>query len=139
MAAFNKFNDFVNQLAIGTHNLHSNTLKIMLTDTAPVATNTVKANITDITAANGYSAGGATATLVSDGQTSGTYKLVLSQPTFTAAGGSIAQFRYAVLYNFTSASGNLIGWWDNGAEVNITNGNSFQVQTDQTNGVLQLV
>ena len=26
-----------------------------------------------------------------------------------------------------------------GSEVNVTNGNSFQVQTDQTNGVLQLV
>jgi hypothetical protein len=120
------------------HNLHSDTLKIMLTDTAPLATNAIKANITEIAAGNGYAAGGTQATLVSDGQISGTYKLVLSQPTYTAAGGSIAQFRYAVLYNSTTASGNLIGWWDYGSEVNVTNGNSFQVQTDQVNGVLQL-
>jgi ABC-type transporter MlaC component len=138
MAAFNKFNSFVLDLATKVHNLNSDTLKIMLTDVAPVATNTIKANITDITAANGYVAGGAAATFVSGADTAGTYKLVLGQPTFTASGGSIAQFRYAVLYNSTAASGNLIGWWDNGAEVNITSGNSFQVQTDQTNGVLQL-
>lgn len=138
MSAFNKFNSFVLDAATKVHNLNSDVLKIMLTDVAPVATNTIKANITDITAANGYAAGGATAAFVSGADTSGTYKLVLGQPTFTASGGSIAQFRYAVLYNSTAASGNLIGWWDYGAEVNITNGNSFQVQTDQTNGVLQL-
>lgn len=139
MAAFNKFQIFVLDITNKVHNLGSDTLKIMLSDVAPVATNTVKANITDITAANGYSAGGATATLVSNTQTSGTQKLILSQPTFTASGGAIAQFRYAVLYNSTTGSGNLIGWWDYGAEVNITSGNSFQVQTDQTNGVLQIV
>lgn len=138
MAAFNKFNSFVLDLATKVHNLNSDALKIMLTDVAPVATNTIKANLTDITAANGYAAGGAAATFVSGADTSGTYKLVLGQPTFTASGGSIAQFRYAVLYNSTAASGNLIGWWDTGAEVNITTGNSFQVQTDQTNGVLTL-
>jgi hypothetical protein len=139
MAAFNKFDIFVLDLSNKVHNLGSDTLKIMLTDVAPVRTNTVKANITDIAAGNGYTAGGATATLVSNTQTSGTQKLILGQPTFTASGGAIAQFRYAVLYNSTAASGNLIGWWDYGAEVNITSGNSFQVQTDQTNGVLQIV
>ena len=138
MAAYNKFNAFVNDVATKIHNLHSDTLKIMLSDTAPVATNSIKTNITEITAGNGYTAGGTAATLVSDGQTSGVYKLVLSQPTFTASGGAIAQFRYAVLYNSTAGSGNLIGWWDYGAEVNVTTGNSFQVLTDQTNGVLQL-
>ena len=58
--------------------------------------------------------------------------------TFTASGGSIATFRYAVLYNATPASGNLVGWWDYGTTLGITGGNSFQVQTDAVNGVLQL-
>jgi hypothetical protein len=57
---------------------------------------------------------------------------------FVASGGAIAQFRYAVLYNSTAASGNLIGWWDYGAEVNLTNGNTFTVALDQTNGVFTL-
>lgn len=138
MAAFSKFNAFVNDVATKVHNLHSDTLKIMLSNTPPVATNAVKANITEIAAGNGYTAGGNAATLVSDGQTAGTYKLVLSQPTFSASGGTIATFQYAVLYNSTAASGNLIGWWDYGTGLSITNGNSFQVLTDQSLGVLQL-
>ena len=65
MAAFNKFNQFVGDVATKVHNLNSDVLKIALTDSAPVATNTVLANITQIAAANGYSSGGATATFVS--------------------------------------------------------------------------
>jgi hypothetical protein len=136
VAVFNKFNTFTLDMAHKVHNLSADALKVMLTDVAPVATNTIKANITEIAAGNGYVAGGVAASFVSDGQVSGTYKLVIGQPLFTASGGNIAQFRYQVLYNSTAASGNLIGWIDNGAEVNVTNGNSFQVQFDQTNGVL---
>lgn len=138
MSAYNKFNVFVSDLAQKVHNLGSDTLKIMLTDVAPVATNTVKANITEITAGNGYVAGGMTATLVSDVDTAGVYKLILAQVSLTASGGSVAQFRYAVLYNSTTASGNLIAYFDNGAEINLTNGNTFTVALDQTNGVFTL-
>ena len=138
MASFSKFNQFVSDLAQGVHNLNTGTLKIMLSDTAPVATNTVKANITEIAAGNGYTAGGATATFVSGADTAGLYKLILAAVSWTASGGSIAQFRYAVLYNATPAAGNLIGFWDFGAEVNLTNGNTFTESLDATNGVLQL-
>jgi hypothetical protein len=138
MAAYNKFNGFVQDLATKVHNLNSDTLKILLTNTAPVATNTVKANLTEIGAGNGYAAGGASAAFVSGNDTSGTYKLILSAVTFTAAGGSIGPFEYAVLYNSTAGSGNLIGWWDYGTAITLTNGNSFTVQLDQTNGVFTL-
>jgi hypothetical protein len=139
MSTFNKFNAFVNDIASKVHNLGSDTLKVMLTNTAPTATNAVKADITEISAANGYTAGGTAATLTSSSQTSGTYKLVLANVTFTASGGSIGTFRYAVLYNSTAASGNLIGYYDYGTAITVTTGNSFQVQFDGTNGVLQLV
>jgi hypothetical protein len=138
MASFNKFNAFVADVANKVHNLGADTLKIMLSNTAPAAGNAIKTDITEIAAGNGYGAGGTQATLVSDGQTAGTYKLVLSQPTYTASGGSFGPFRYAVLYNATAASGNLIGWWDYGTTVSVTNGNAFQVQLDPTNGILQL-
>lgn len=138
MAAFNKFNIFVSDLANKVHDLNTDALKILLSDVAPVATNTVKANLTEIAAGNGYTAGGATATFVSGGDVSGLYKLILAAVSFTASGGSIAQFRYAVLYNSTATNGNLIGFWDFGAEVNLTNGNVFTESLDQTNGVLQL-
>jgi hypothetical protein len=138
MAAFSKFNSFVGDLAQKVHNLNSDTLKIMLTNTAPVATNTVKANITEISAVNGYTAGGAAAAFVSGNDTSGLYKLILSAVSWTASGGNIGPFEYAVLYNSTAASGNLIGWWDYGTTITLTNGNTFTVALDQTNGVLTL-
>lgn len=141
MATFNKFNAFVENVAEKVHDLGADTLKIMLTNTAPVATNSVKADITEIAAGNGYTAGGNQAVQSSSSQASGTYKLVVGDVTFTASGGNIAQFRYAVLYNDTPAApaDPLIGWWDYGAAVDITNGNSFLVDVSATNGILQLV
>jgi hypothetical protein len=140
MATFNKFNQFVEDLAKKVHNLDTDTLKVMLTNTLPVATNAVKADITEIAAGNGYSAGGAAAAFVSGAQTSGTFKLVLADTTITASGGSIATFRYVVLYNDTPSSPlkPLIGWYDYGAALTITSGNSFTVDFDGTNGVLTI-
>lgn len=139
MAAFNKFNSFVEALAEKVHNLGSDTLKVMLTNTAPVATNSIKTNITEISAGNGYTAGGNTASVTSSAQTSGTYKLVLGDPaTFTASGGSIGPFRYAVLYNDTATNKELIGWWDYGSSITLASGESFTVDFDPTTGVLTL-
>jgi hypothetical protein len=138
MASFNKFNAFVADVANKVHNLGADTLKIMLSDVAPLGTNSIKSNLTEIAAGNGYAAGGNAVTVTASSQSSGTYKLVGNNVTFTASGGAMAQFRYAAIYNSTPANGNLIGWWDYGTEVNVTNGNSFQVQLDQVNGILQL-
>jgi hypothetical protein len=140
MATFNKFNAFVEAVAEKVHNLGTDTLKVMLTNTLPTAANAIKTDITEISAGNGYTAGGNTATQTSSSQTSGTYTLVLADPaSFTASGGSIATFRYAVLYNDTAASKNLIGWWDYGSAVTLASGDSFTVDFDPTTGVLTLV
>ena len=138
MAAFNKFQSFVEALAETVHNLGADSLKVMLTNTAPVATNSVKANLTDISAGNGYTAGGTAATISSSAQTSGTYKLVLADVVFTASGGSIGPFRYAVLYNDTATNKELIGWWDYGSAITLASGETFTVDFDGTNGVLTL-
>ena len=76
MAAFQKFNDFAEQLGLKQHNLDTDTLKVLLTNTAPVATNTVKADLTEIAAGNGYTAGGADATGVWSESPAGTGQLV---------------------------------------------------------------
>lgn len=138
MAAYNKFNSFVLDLATKVHNLNVDTLKILLTNTAPVASNTVKANLVEIAAGNGYVAGGNLAAFVSGADPAGSYKLILSPVTFTAAGGSIGPFQYAVLDNATTLNGNLIAWWDYGTAITLTNGNSFTVSLDQVNGVFTL-
>jgi hypothetical protein len=139
MASFNKFHSFVEALAEKVHNLGSDTLKVMLTNTAPVATNTVKANLTEISAGNGYTAGGNTASASASSQTSGTYKLVLDDPaTWTASGGTIGAFRYAVLYNDTATNDELIGWWDYGSSITLQAGETFTVDFDPTSGVLTI-
>jgi hypothetical protein len=112
----------------------------MLSNVAPVATNATKADITEISAGNGYSAGGTQASFVSGAQSSGTYKLTLNDVIFTASGGSIATFRYVVLYNDTPTvpTDPLIGWYDYGTTLTITSGNSFTVDFDGSNGVLTI-
>lgn len=137
MATYQKFFQFIEDVFEKVHNCGSDTLKVMLTNTAPVATNSVKADLTEIAAGNGYTAGGAAVAQSSSAQTGGTYKLVIADPTFTASGGSIGPFRYAVLYNDTptSPADPLIAFWDYGTSITITNGNSFTVDLDQANGV----
>jgi len=137
MASFNKFDCFVADLANKVHNLGSDALKVMLTNSAPSQGNTVKANITEISAGNGYSAGGMSVAITSSAQTSGLYKLVGNDPSITAS-GSVGPFQYAVLYNSTPASGNLIGWWDRGSALTLANTDTFTVDLDQVNGILQL-
>lgn len=139
MATFNKYNVFVENLAEKVHNLQSDTLKIALTNTAPTATDTVW-NTTVYpapAAANGYTAGGNTLTVTSSSQTSGTYKLVVSDSVFTAAGGAIGPFRYVVLYNST-ATGAVIGYYDYGSSITLNDTETFTVDFDQTNGVLTI-
>jgi hypothetical protein len=140
MATFNKFNQFVEDLAKKVHNLNFDALKVALTNTAPAASNAVFADITEITAQNGYAAGGAAATFTSGAQSSGTYKLVLADTTITASGGSFGPFRYVVLYNSTPSSPlkPLIGYYDYGTSITITSGNSFTIDFDGALGVLTL-
>lgn len=138
MASFNKFSSTVTDFARGLHDLNNDVLKIAFTDAPPAATNQFFGDITEIAAGNGYTAGGNVAPFISGNNVNGLYTLVLGQPSWTATGGNIAQFRYVVLYNSSLSQGNLLGWWDYGAEIVLTNGNTFAVETDQTNGVLTL-
>lgn len=127
MASYVKYEDFVEQLGKGTHQLHAagHTLKVALTNTAPnVSTHTGLADITEISAGNGYTAGGED--VQNDySETSGTGTCTGVDITWTATGGSMAAFRYAVLYNDTAASDNLIAYWDYGSNLTLATGESF--------------
>jgi len=138
MATFTKFNSFVEAVAEKVHNLGSDTLKVMLTNSAPSAANTVKVDITEISAGNGYTAGGTQATQTSSAQSAGVYKLVCADVVFTASGGSIGPFRYAVLYNDTASNDELIGYWDYGSAITLTSGGTFTVDFSASNGVLTI-
>jgi hypothetical protein len=134
MATFNKFNAFVEALAQKKINLNTDVLKIMLTNTAPVATNSVKTDLTDIAAGNGYTAGGTAIGSNAATQVSGVLKLVGNAVTFTASGGAIATFRYAAVYSDTATNKDLIGWADYGAAVNVAALETFVVGNPVTGG-----
>ena len=125
MATFNKFQDFSEQMVRGTHDFDAHVFKIYLTNNAPSASlDTVKADLVETTAGNGYPSGG-TATTITVAETGGTTTVSGTQVVFTAAGGSVGPFQYAVMYNDTSASKNLVGWWDYGTAVTLADTETF--------------
>ncbi len=127
MATFQRFNSFIEALAEKNHDMGADTFKVMLTNVAPVATNTVKANITEIAAGNGYTAGGQTVPVVTSSQTAGTYTASVNTTLeWTATGGALATFRYAVMYNGTATNGELVGFWDYGSSITPATGEKFQ-------------
>jgi hypothetical protein len=133
MATFNKFHSFVEALSEKVHNLGADTLTVALTNTLPVNTNTVLANITQIAYTNLSTrvlAG------VTSAQTTGTYKLDANDLVLTAS-GTVAQFRYVVLYNDTATNDELIGWYDYGSAVDLLNGETFTITWDAA-GILTL-
>jgi hypothetical protein len=140
MATYNKFQNFTEDLLEGVHDFDAHTFKIYLTNAAPSASlDAVKADLAEISAGNGYSAGGPTTTITSS-ETTGTGKIVGTDVTITASGGSIGPFQYAVFYNDTptSPADPLIAWWDYGSAVTLANGESFVVDFDATNGIFTL-
>lgn len=133
VASFVKFHAFVQDLGRKVHNLNSDTLKIALSNTAPTAsTNAVLADITQISGGNGYTTGGTTVASTAYSQTGGTGSLTGTDVVFTASGGSMAAARYAVLYNDTSASDSLIGYWDYGSSVTLATGETLTVDFGST-------
>ena len=126
MAVAIKHQDFTEQLIRGTHDWDAHTFKVMLSNAAPLATNSVKADLTEIAAGNGYTAGG-TATTISISETTGTTTVSGTEVVFTAS-GAVGPFRYATLYNDTAASDNLVQSYDYGSAVTLAAGETFTVR-----------
>ena len=144
MATFNKVNDFVKN-AVHNMDLESDQVVLALSNTAPSSEtpnpttdgNGILGNVTQ-TAYTNLSSRNVTTT--SSTQTSGVYKLVLTDITLTASGGSIAPFRYVYLYDdtVTAPADPLIGYYDYGSSLTLNDGDSFTVDSSAANGVLQI-
>lgn len=129
MAAAVKFQDFVDRLGKGEHNLDTGTLKIYLSNTAPdVAADAGKADLAEITNEHGYTA--PIDISASYSESGGTGTLTGTDQTITASGGTIGPFRYVVLYNdtpTTPVADPLILYWDYGSSITLQDGESFVV------------
>ena len=133
MASFNKFNSFVEALAEKVHNLGSDTLTVALCASAPSASNTQLSDLTQISYTNLSSR---TLSSVTSAQTGGTYTLDAADLVLTAS-GTVATFRYVVLYNDTATNDELIGYYDYGSNVDLLNGETFTITFDAS-GILTL-
>ena len=128
MAAYNKFNQFVEDLAVAVHDCDTDqfTVALCAAANAPVATNTILANLTEIAYTNLSSRNLTTSTA---SQTSGTYTQLFADLVLTASGGSVAAFRYIVIYNNTptSPADPLVGWYDYGSDLTLADGETLTI------------
>ena len=138
MATYNKINQFVADICQKVHNLSTSadSLKVFLTDSAPVATNTILANITEVSYANCSTRA---LTISASSQSSGTFKLVITDLVLTAS-GTVGPFRYIGIYNDTptSPADPLIAWYDYASSITMNNGDTFTLDFDATNGFFQI-
>jgi hypothetical protein len=137
MATYNKFNQTVEDLGNGVHDLAADQLVVALTNTLPVAANSVLADLTEIAYTN-LSTRNITTTSAT--QTAGTYRPILVDLTLTASGGAVAGFRYVVVYNDTptSPADPLIAFYDYGSTVTMQDGETFLIDFDGVNGLFGL-
>jgi hypothetical protein len=138
MAAAVKYEVFSEDLAKKVHNLNGDTLKVMLSNTAPnVATHTLRSQFTELSTANGYTSGGSSITNATS-RSGGTTSVTAVDVVFTASGGSIGPFRYVGLYNDTPTSplDPLIQYWDYGSSITLLDGETFTV--DFTTSVMTI-
>lgn len=143
MAAYNKFNQFVQDICKKVIDVSADSLFVLLTNTVPNAADTKvdtttgtctiasTSNAAEIAAGNGYTKKGGAVTVTTASQTSGTFTLAANQVVFTASGGTIGPFRYAALFDDTSgttSTRSVIAWWDYGSAVTLNSGDTFTVQ-----------
>jgi len=127
MAAFNKIEAFVGHLGDKVHDLDADLLKVYATNATPSASaDVVKTDLAEITAENGYTAGG-TDIQNAWSETAGTGTLTGVDVVWTASGGTVGPFQYIPLYNDTPASplDPLIGWWAYASAVTLQDGETF--------------
>ena len=127
MASWVKTNDFVEQLALGLHDLNTDQINMYLSNVLPVVTNTVFGTPAEIAAGNGYTARGFDTQNTMSENPAGTAEVVGVDITITASGGPIAEFQYVVAFNETNGSDGLLGWYDHGSKVNLNDGESFTI------------
>jgi len=135
MASFNKVNSFVEAVAEKVHNLGSDQLVIALTNTAHTASWSQLSDLTQVAYTNLSSRN---ITTTSSAQTTGTYKLTLTDLVLTSTGGTTGPFRYVYIYNDTATNDELVGYYDYGSSITLQDGDTLTIDFDASGGVLTI-
>ena len=136
MATFTKFQPFVESLAEKKIDLSGAQLTVALTTNANAPTPGM-ALLSEVTQINYANLSSRVVTVFSHAQVTGTFKLCLTDLVLTAS-GTVATFRWVILYDDAAINDNLIAYWDKGVDVSMVIDDTFTIDFDPTNGVLQL-
>lgn len=144
MATFNKIQDYVEQVNKAKHDWSAHTFKAVLCSAAPLVTNTILADLTQVATAGGYvggAGGGLTLDSVTLSEAAGTAKVTIADEVFTATGASVGPFRYVAIYNdsATSPADALVCFFDYGSSITLLDGETLTLDFDATNGLWQHV
>lgn len=132
MATYQKYDSGVKHLVTDI-NCDTDIFKIALTNTAPVAgTHEFLADSNEITAGNGYTAGGVTVNVTTSEAGGVTSIAPDGDKVITASGGTIGAFRYAVFYSDSPSGKPLLSYFDYGSSVTLNDGESLTIGTGAT-------
>ena len=138
MAAPTMFNQLAEDLPHQVHDFANDTFTVALCTNAnaPVATNSVLADLTEISYTNCSTR---VITTASSEGSDGTYALGLTDLVLTAGGGAIATFRHIVVYNDTptSPANPLVFWVDYGSDLDLADTDTLTL--DFAAGTITLV
>lgn len=141
MGTFTFFDEFKGNVGKKLIDLSTDTIKVALTNTAPVpATDDELADITQIAGGTGYTTGGLSPTGSSWAETgagTGIWRLTHDDLVITAAGGAIGPYRYYVWFSDTSTNKKLIGYMDRGSALTLADGQSATLDVG-ANGLFEL-
>lgn len=130
MAAYNKFQDFVEQLLKGVHQLHAagHTIECFLSNEQPLVGDTVKVDIAEITIENGYTGPEDTQNDVTESP-AGTANLTCVDIQIVASGGTVGPFQFVVMFNQTATSplDALIAWWEYISAITLQDAETFDI------------
>ena len=136
-AVFNQFDCFLDDLTNAVHNFNADQFMVFLSNQLPTRALKTKAQISEILGGFGYVVGGSQM-LMSKTDISGVVTVYGRNVQFTAQGGQIGPFQYAILYNMTSPNKSLIGWWDYGGTLVLNSTEAFTVVTNPSLGLFEL-
>jgi len=146
-SSFNKVNLFVDDLAKGNLNLSTDTIHVILSNTAPVATNHCYSDISvnELASGDGYTTGGQTVTGTGISNASGVETMTAGNNVWTSTTASMGPLRYVIyidwapLGNASAACKPILGWYDNGSSITLNGANGDTYTSTPAGGdLLQL-
>lgn len=122
----------------GVHNLATATLKVALCNAANAPDEDTDGQLSDLTTVSLTNLDSDVITTTSSILDSGVWELILADKVLLASGGAIPTWRYAVIYNDDATNDELIGYVDNGSDLDLADGEQVTLDFDAANGVVRL-